>query len=222
MVTLMVAAIIVFDRSISSSTSEAEIILTPDVTNTNVPIEEDVFRKSDMALRLKEMASIASTTELKDYHENRAFDGAPPIIPHAVLTETGIGGNSCLQCHENGGYVAQFNAFAPITPHPEYLNCRQCHVPAKTNKLFSGSTFTRSGPKEVGNSALLGSPPVIPHTLQLRGNCLACHGGPSAPKEIRVSHPERINCRQCHAVSVTRELWTRKSIDLQEVSENNE
>ena len=39
---------------------------------------------------------------------------------------------------------------------------------------------------------------MIPHDLQLRGNCLACHAGPAAVEEIRTAHPERTNCRQCH------------------------
>ena len=42
------------------------------------------------------------------------------------------------------------------------------------------------------------SPPTIPHTLQLRENCLACHGGAASRVEIRTSHPERPRCRQCH------------------------
>jgi cytochrome c-type protein NapB len=41
-------------------------------------------------------------------------------------------------------------------------------------------------------------PPPIPHDLQFRENCLACHGGPAAVAAIRTSHPERVNCRQCH------------------------
>jgi hypothetical protein len=43
-----------------------------------------------------------------------------------------------------------------------------------------------------------GLPPSIPHDLQLRGNCLACHMGPAAVAEIRTTHPERSDCRQCH------------------------
>jgi hypothetical protein len=41
-------------------------------------------------------------------------------------------------------------------------------------------------------------PPPIPHALQSRGNCLTCHAGPAAVAEIRTSHPERADCRQCH------------------------
>jgi nitrate reductase cytochrome c-type subunit len=43
-----------------------------------------------------------------------------------------------------------------------------------------------------------GAPPTIPHPLQLRENCLACHAGPASRPEIRTSHPERARCRQCH------------------------
>ena len=45
------------------------------------------------------------------------------------------------------------------------------------------------------------SPPAIPHDLQLRGNCLACHSGPAAVAQIRVAHPERADCRQCHVAA---------------------
>ena len=73
-------------------------------------------------------------------------------------------------------------------------------LPQKTASLFKVPNFKRGTIPKVGgnNNALDGSPPVIPHQLQLRENCLACHAGPSAPKEIRVTHPERVNCRQCH------------------------
>lgn len=68
--------------------------------------------------------------------------------------------------------------------------------------MFKGTNFRRIVvPKAGVNSALEGSPPIIPHQLQLRENCLACHAGPSAPKEIRVTHPERVNCRQCHVMN---------------------
>ena len=43
---------------------------------------------------------------------------------------------------------------------------------------------------------------TIPHPLQLRENCLACHGGPAARAELRTTHPERVRCRQCHVPDV--------------------
>jgi cytochrome c-type protein NapB len=134
------------------------------------------------------------------YYDNRAFVGAPPNIPHPVSNERSMGANTCLKCHENGGYVEKFEAYAPVTPHPDYLNCRQCHVAKNTDGLFVESNFEKGAKPAIGtNNALPGSPPAIPHRLQLRENCLACHAGPAAPKEIRVTHPERVNCRQCHA-----------------------
>ena len=48
-----------------------------------------------------------------------------------------------------------------------------------------------------GQRAFAGAPPTIPHTLWLRGNCLACHGA-FGFAELQTSHPERANCVQCH------------------------
>ena len=122
-----------------------------------------------------------------------------------------------MQCHQNGGFVAQFNAYAPVTPHPELINCKQCHVAVKTQSLFKETVFTKLKNPDVGNQALMGSPPVILHALQMRENCLACHGGPAAPKEIRVTHPERVNCRQCHAVKPVLNIeWVRISSETKQ------
>lgn len=196
----MISFIFILEVSILSDHTEA---YTPVVLETSgVPVEQGMFLRSSKALDYQEMSEIASDRELMEYYHNRAYDGAPPTIPHVLLDGDGhIGARSCLQCHKNGGYVEQFKAYAPVTPHPDYLNCRQCHVPSKTKRLFTESDFKKKIPPQTGQSALKGSPPIIPHSLQLRNNCLACHAGPSAPKEIRVSHPERINCRQCHAQS---------------------
>ncbi len=81
------------------------------------------------------------------------------------------------------------------------VNCRQCHVPQKTQGFLKATIRKVSSSKSRLNNALVGRPPVIPHQIQMRENCLSCHAGPSAPKEIRVSHPERINCRQCHVLN---------------------
>ena len=54
-------------------------------------------------------------------------------------------------------------------------------------------------PPRLGQSFLSNSPPAIPHSLQLRENCIACHTGPGAVVEIRVDHAARGDCRQCHA-----------------------
>ena len=144
----------------------------------------------------------AHQRSLRDYYDNKAFHGAPPSIPHPVANENTIGADACLQCHQNGGFVKKFDAYAPVTPHPEMINCRQCHVAVYTSSEFEKNNFyKKEAPKAGTNNALVGSPPVIPHQIQMRENCLSCHAGPAAPAEIRVTHPERINCRQCHVMN---------------------
>lgn len=212
---LMISAIVIFDLSIRQSTVSATVVSAEatELVPTNM-METEVFNLQDLAYEFKEMQPIASEKTLKEYYKNRAYDGAPPLIPHPLLSEKGIGGKTCLQCHASGGYVERFKAFAPITPHPDFVNCNQCHVPKKTDKLFVSSQFKRSVPKRIGSGVLDGSPPPIPHDFQVRGSCLSCHGSPSAAKEIRVSHPERVNCLQCHAPTNNRLItWERKSTE---------
>jgi len=141
--------------------------------------------------------------KLDDYYAHRAYYGAPPHIPHPVSNEMTMGGKDCLKCHENGGYVNTYDAFAPVVPHPEKVNCRQCHAAVLTERLFKETNWNQDKrkPVRIHNHALEGSPPTIPHELDMRKDCLSCHAGPAAPKEIRVSHPDRVNCRQCHALN---------------------
>jgi nitrate reductase (cytochrome), electron transfer subunit len=205
---LMVSAIYIIDISIEADLSESNLDSPVSEHMDPAPSETGVFRRSEFSTHYENMPiEEDKQRSLSEYYVNRAFPGAPPIIPHPLLSEEGIGGKSCLQCHENGGYVNQFEAYAPVTPHPELLNCRQCHVKPKTELLFSESDWKKYPHPEIHQSAMKGSPPVIPHDLQLRENCLACHAGPAAPKEILVSHPLRINCRQCHVPMHTNIEW---------------
>ncbi len=49
----------------------------------------------------------------------RAYEGAPPLIPHEVEARKGM----CLDCHGTG------LDGAPLTPHPTRAHyCLQCHV----------------------------------------------------------------------------------------------
>ncbi|MCB9059934.1 MAG: nitrate reductase cytochrome c-type subunit [Halobacteriovoraceae bacterium] len=149
---------------------------------------------------------------MDEYLERRAYHGAPPVIPHKIKT-TMEGGEVqyCLHCHKNGNFAPEFNAYAPVVPHPDYMNCRQCHVAKETSSRFSGIDWKRPEPKKLRNTSLPGAPPIIPHGLQLRENCASCHWGPSAMKDIRTGHPERVNCLQCHITVKTNTLWGRKS-----------
>ncbi|MEO9806015.1 MAG: hypothetical protein ABJF04_22340 [Reichenbachiella sp.] len=196
---LMISAIVVLDRSLTTNQERASLGYEPEDYVPSLPAESGVFRRSEYALDYENMPDGDSfKRSLEDYYENRAYPGAPPIIPHPLVSEQGIGGKSCLQCHENGGYVDRFKAYAPVTPHPEMLNCRQCHAAPKSGQLFKKTNWVKISHPEIKGSALQGGPPVIPHSLQMRENCLACHAGPAAPNEIKVSHPYRVNCRQCH------------------------
>ncbi len=202
-VILFIAFIAVWNYSYYQGQEEAYIPTTHDSSSLIIPSEEGVFKRSKFALEYAKMP-IDATHErsLATYYKNRAFPGAPPSIPHEIQQDGTIGENSCLKCHENGGFVDKYNAYSPVTPHPEMVNCRQCHVEQKTTGNFKENYFAKNNPPKVGvNNALITSPPMIPHQIQMRENCLSCHAGPSAPKEIRVTHPERVNCRQCHVPS---------------------
>ena len=49
----------------------------------------------------------------------RAYEGAPPLIPHDVEARKGL----CQSCHGTG------EGGAPITPHPDRTHfCLQCHI----------------------------------------------------------------------------------------------
>ncbi len=196
---LMASMILILDISYMASQEESETNFEPIQNTPSIPTEEGVFKRSGFSINYEEMPDDSlHQRNLDEYYDNRAYNGAPPAIPHALISKQGIGGKTCLQCHENGGFVKQFEAYAPVTPHPELLNCVQCHVPQNTKAQFVGSNFKTTAPPNLKNAALPGAPPRIPHALFMRSNCLACHAGPAAPKEIRTTHPLRINCRQCH------------------------
>jgi len=151
----------------------------------------------------------AKVRTLREFYSRRAYPGAPPVIPHPAGREDVIA-DSCLSCHDQGGYVPKYNAFAPVSPHPEKESCRQCHVPQSGKAEGFASAWRDVREPKRGQSAMGGSPPRIPHTLQLRENCVSCHVGPGAVEEIRVSHPERENCQQCHVPRSTPELFRSK------------
>jgi nitrate reductase cytochrome c-type subunit len=141
----------------------------------------------------------AKVRTLKEFYSRRAYAGAPPVIPHDAGSN-GVINDDCLSCHKDGGFVPEYNAYTPLSPHPEMLNCRQCHVEQVVEGEFVKSEWIQPDLPKRGRQAIPGGPLTIPHSLQLRDNCLACHAGPQAVVEIKTSHPERENCRQCHVV----------------------
>jgi len=139
----------------------------------------------------------SSQRTLEEYYARRQYPGSPPWIPHKVDDENKEQ-IACLTCHERGGWTEELKRHTPLTPHPEKTHCRQCHVKTEMVNLFVDNNWKSIPPPHLGRSHLPGSPPPIPHELQMRGNCIACHVGPGAVVAIRVAHPSRGNCRQCH------------------------
>lgn len=166
------------------------LIMGPALCGRGAPLDQKTLSE------WKKLGNL-SGRNLKRYYKLRAYIGAPPVIPHSVESQTATG-RLCLTCHAKGGYVPKYKAYAPITPHPQFLNCQQCHVAQNTEKLFRPTDWKTVSPPKLGRSALPDSPPSIPHGLQMRENCLACHAGPAAVFEIRTPHPGRTNCLQCH------------------------
>jgi cytochrome c-type protein NapB len=138
----------------------------------------------------------------------RAYDGSPPVIAHAPM------GAACTQCHDDRGMEVPGLGYAPPSPHEKTAGlsalsrCEQCHVYHNTDGLFVATSFEPlSQELRRGTRLYGGAPPVIPHLLQMRENCTACHSGPAAREEIRCTHPERARCQQCHVpVSTTAEF----------------
>ncbi len=146
-------------------------------------------------------------TSSTDRATRRAFEGAPPVIPHKMH------GASCIECHSKTGKAIPDTGFAPANPHlitagmGLTANCRQCHVYRNTDDTFTQNLFVgASQDLRKGDRLFAGAPPAVPHPEFMRENCQACHSGPSARPEIRCDHPARTNCRQCHVVQVSASL----------------
>lgn len=127
---------------------------------------------------------------LTDRAKNRAYDGAPPTIPHPVSTQSAAG---CLACHGQGVKVG--DRIASKMSHAVMTNCTQCHVEqASTPTENDVPGLFRSGPGERANP---GAPPTVPHHTWMRQDCASCHGIVARPG-LRTSHPWLTNCTQCH------------------------
>ncbi len=140
--------------------------------------------------------------------ERRAYDGAPPTIPHDDF------GTTCGACHDANGQAVEGVGYAPASPHEGTLRagatvrCRQCHVVVTTDRVFVASDYVGAEQNlRPGGRATLGAPPTIPHRVLMRENCLACHDGPGVREEVRTTHPERWRCRQCHVAVTSRDRF---------------
>ncbi len=130
----------------------------------------------------------------------RAYDGAPPVVPHPVRAG---GSPECVACHMEGFALA--GKRASLIPHATFQSCTQCHVSSAPSLAADGSgpqlgenTFVGLAAPEGGAVAYEGAPPVVPHPTWMREECNACHGE-DGRHAIRTPHPGRLSCLQCHA-----------------------
>jgi nitrate reductase (cytochrome), electron transfer subunit len=203
-ITLMTAGVFVVGRSLREANAPADLTTSGDPgtpSRLSKPIGYTLERQV-LAYRAAP-PTLDSDRTLDAFYGRRAYPGAPPPVPHPLPDPTVFGGTACLSCHGDGGWVPTLAAYAPPTPHPDLVSCLQCHVPAADDGATVRTTFEPE-PFPIGlGAALPGGPPPIPHTSQMRENCLACHAGPAAVRGMRVTHPERVNCRQCHVAGVS-------------------
>ncbi|NWK56714.1 hypothetical protein HW115_13910 [Verrucomicrobiaceae bacterium N1E253] len=141
---------------------------------------------------------------LSDRSSRRAYDGAPPMIPHAINYQDV---NSCTVCHDQDANILIAGRRSPAMSHQFMANCTQCHAPMEglamlqhsgTVGLVVDNQFIGASHSGAGSRAFPGAPPTVPHRIAMRQNCMSCHG-PGMPDAITVSHPMRMNCLQCHA-----------------------
>lgn len=131
----------------------------------------------------------------------RAYNGAPPVIPHPVDANEVT---SCYACHGEGRVIGDL--VAPRISHQRYTNCTQCHAPVAAGAPGAvagfevGNDFSGAPSAGRGQRAYAGAPPTIPHTTHMREDCASCHGTLGLAG-LRTSHPWRANCTQCHAPS---------------------
>jgi cytochrome c-type protein NapB len=131
----------------------------------------------------------------------RAYNGAPPIIPHSIQNTNDA---ACYACHSNGMQMAGLKA--SVMSHQFLANCTQCHAspppaPFQTIDSEVATNFVGLPAPKAGQRAYSGAPPTIPHSQWMRQNCLACHGSPNGWAGMESTHPWRTNCTQCHAPS---------------------
>ncbi len=143
----------------------------------------------------------AKERSLAERSTRRAYNGAPPTIPHAVDP---MAPDACAGCHTVGRVIG--DRVAPAMPHEYLANCTQCHVPSLEAQFtpveWAANTFTGLPAPYAGERAGALAPPVIPHSTAMRSNCLACHG-PLGSQGLKSTHPWRQSCQQCHAPSAT-------------------
>jgi cytochrome c-type protein NapB len=145
------------------------------------------------------------TLALRERAARRAFDGAPPLVPHPIAQDSTA---ACLACHGPGLVIK--DKVASKLSHAAYTSCTQCHVPSVGTRMpiqevalrqpLTENQFTGLNAPLKGARAWPLAPPTIPHPTWMRSDCMSCHG-PQGLYGLRTPHPDRQSCQQCHVPS---------------------
>jgi len=207
-VCILLLPLVVFSAFSSEAEKPAPTTITPPDGNFDYR-GGTIFENYDR-ISQEYLGGTSTERTLEEYYARRQYLGSPPFIPHKIEKAENPQ-LQCLTCHAKGGWTEELKRHTPLTPHPEQTACEQCHVPMTAENLFVKHSWMSADPPRLGRSYLPGGPPPVPHALQMRENCIACHVGPGAVDAIRVDHPSRGNCRQCHVPDTVSGLFQRKS-----------
>ena len=142
---------------------------------------------------------------LDERQARRAYEGAPPVIPHP---STQLGPLACMACHDLGVRVGLRTA--PPMSHEYRGACTQCHVSADNplpfserepealalDNAFEGLSHSVAAAPRLSAEA----PPMTPHATHMRERCDSCHGA-AGREGLSTDHAWRASCTQCHAAS---------------------
>ena len=195
---------------------QAELTANPETGVVLAPYYDEMANVTLARRQHSELASLKSTIDplaefkidpedklvaLQQRKQNRAFNGAPPTIPHPVDQRSDA---ACVACHKAGAVTKTLRI--PRMSHAFLANCTQCHVENNPRhmlaEVFRENEFTGLEAPIAGPRAFAGAPPQIPHSTWMRSDCMSCHGY-EGRYGIRTTHPWRHNCQQCHAPSAT-------------------
>ncbi len=148
----------------------------------------------------------------------RAYNGAPPTIPHPIDQHSS---QACVACHGQG--VRTVSLRIPKMPHPFYASCTQCHVESRSQWLVATNNSDPRDEESEPPDGLADDPdvsrPEQSTPYQLAKNALmqtgvvdngfvglaAPTGGPrayaGAPPQIPHSTWMRSDCHSCHGVA---------------------
>ncbi len=198
-------------EGVPAARSYAELRSSPRGTGSGWSEDLAALRESGpQLLDPVELSGTSKAADLDARAARRAFDGAPPRIPHAIRQDAAP---ECLACHEEG--LRFRGLLATPMSHATLTNCTQCHVveaapmpggaSLPTDPRVSANTFDGLDSPTAGARAWSIAPPQIPHRTLMREQCDSCHGV-NGRDALRSSHPWRESCEQCHAESAETNL----------------